>query len=262
VVKATSASPPLLEKISSDTPFICVVHPTATRVWISGSADAALGASVGATPGASVGVVVGATLSNALGTADGVAVGTAVAVGAAVGTVVGAADGNAVGTSVGAPVGVAVVGEVDGATVGISVGIALGATVGANRLRVRMRLLTLSLMYSGDSLPSTPSTLVGELRAALIASPQSSLHESPSVPAIVLMTPPLPPSTTLIRLLSVSAINTLPLTLDTHTPLGFCSVAEVATKPSPLKEAVPVPAIVVRASVLPDTLRTLFSPIL
>jgi hypothetical protein len=73
---------------------------------------------------------------------------------------------------------------------------------------------------------------------------------------MVLMKPLLPPSITLMRLLPESAMNTLPLLLDAHTPQGKLMVALVAAPPSPLKESVPVPAKVLRAPVLPDTLRT------
>jgi hypothetical protein len=92
VVKATSASLPLLKKTLSNTPLIYVMHSTVTCVWIYGSVDAELGASVGALPDTSVGVVVGAALG--------------VPVGVALGTVVGAADGVKVeGTAVGLTVG-------------------------------------------------------------------------------------------------------------------------------------------------------------
>ena len=94
-----------------------------------------------------------------------------------------------------------------------------------------------------------PTISPGNDIPAEVARLPSPLKVELPVPAIVLINPVLI-STTLILLFDWSAMKRFPLALDTHTPRGPCSVANVAAPPSPfasvlLVEGVPVPATVV-----------------
>jgi hypothetical protein len=97
-------------------------------------------------------------------------------------------------------------------------------------------------MYTKHPLGST-AILDGLFSVAELADRPSALKPETPVPAKIIMVPF--GHTLRMRLLSVSAMKTLPVVVSTATSTGFCKVAEVAGPPSSMELSTSVPATVV-----------------